>query len=311
MGKVILPPDHADRLERVRLSLDGLSIGDAFCAQFFRPNVYERYFSARTPPPGPWSYTDDTEMGLGIVEVLTRHGCIDQDDLARIFARRYTADIYRGYGPAAHTILQAIHEGTPWREAAKAVFNGTGSMGNGAAMRVTPLGAYFADDLARVQREADLSAEVTHTHAEGRAGAVAIAVAAALAWRWRDEATLEPTRLLRTVLEHTPVGQTREGLEAALALPPDTSIERAVRVLGNGSKVTAPDTVPLTIWLIDRQPRDLPRILWCVLEAGGDIDTIGAMVGGVVALFAPRSIPQAWLAAREPLALEKCEADSV
>ena len=38
-------------------------------------------------------------------------------------------------------------------------------------------------------------------------------------------------------------------------------------------------------------------------EAGGYVDTLGAMVGGVVALHAPRTIPQSWLAAREPLAL--------
>src|SRR5262249_24865105 len=179
--------NHAQRLARALESLDGLSLGDAFCAQFFRGNIYERHFAARTAPAGPWSYTDDTEMALGILEVLARHGGIDQYDLADTFARRYIADMYRGYGPAAHGILQAIHDGTPWKNVSHAAFHGTGSMGNGGAMRVAPLGAYFADDLDRAAREADLSAEVTHAHPEGRAGAVAVAVATALAWRWRDE----------------------------------------------------------------------------------------------------------------------------
>lgn len=301
MSTTPLPPDHADRLDRARRSLDGLSLGDAFCAQFFRGPVYERHFAAQTAPPGPWCYTDDTEMALGIVEVLARHGSIDQYDLASTFAERYVADIYRGYGPAAHGILQGIHDGTPWRNVSYAVFNGTGSLGNGAAMRVAPLGAYFADDLDRVVREADLSAEVTHAHREGRAGAVAIAVAAALAWQWHGRA-VDPRELLTAVIARTPEGPTRQGLEAAAVLG-DASIERAARVLGNGAKVTSPDTVPLAVWLASRHLDDLPGSLWAVLEAGGDVDTLGAMVGGVVALHAPRTIPQSWLAAREPLAL--------
>ena len=37
-------------------------------------------------------YTDDTVMAMGIVEVLDRLGAIDQDTLARVFARRYGAE---------------------------------------------------------------------------------------------------------------------------------------------------------------------------------------------------------------------------
>lgn len=53
----------------------------------------------------------------------------------------------------------------------KRLFYGQGSYGNGAAMRVAPLGAYFADDLALATQQARLSAEVTHAHAEGLIGA--------------------------------------------------------------------------------------------------------------------------------------------
>jgi ADP-ribosylglycohydrolase len=309
MSTPSFPLDHAARLARARQSLDGLSIGDSFCSQFFRGNVYERYFNARTAPPGPWSYTDDTEMAIGIIEVLARNGTIDQYDLASIFARRYVADMYRGYGPAAHGILQSIYTGTPWRNASYAVFNGTGSMGNGAAMRVAPVGAYFADDLDRVVHEADLSGEVTHAHPEGRAGAIAVAVATALAWCWRREPHVDPVAFLRAVLERTPPGPTHEGMETARSLDTSTGIERAARVLGNGAKVTAPDTVPLAVWLAAHHLDDLPTALWAVVEAGGDVDTLGAMVGGVIAMRAPHTIPESWLSAREPLAIQEAILD--
>jgi ADP-ribosylglycohydrolase len=302
-----LPADHVERLARARLSLEGLSFGDAFCSQFFKGRTYDQHFATRSIPPGPWMYTDDTVMALSVYECLARHGAIDQDELARDFATRYAEDIYRGYGPTSHGILRDIHHGTPWRNVSYAVFGGSGSMGNGGAMRVAPIGGYFADDLGRVAREADASAEVTHAHPEGRAGAIAVAVAAARASQMRGHEVARGD-LLRPAIEYTPPGKTRDGLQAALTLSPETEIEDAVLLLGNGSKVTAPDTVPLAVWLAERCAEDLPAGLWAVIEAGGDVDTVGAMVGGVVALHAPRTIPQTWFALREPLALDEGDA---
>nr|HEX4313649.1 ADP-ribosylglycohydrolase family protein [Kofleriaceae bacterium] len=68
---------------------------------------------------------------------------------------------------------------TMWRREAQGLFGGRGSYGNGAAMRASPIGAYFRDDLERVRDEAVRSAEPTHAHADGVAGAVAVAVAVA------------------------------------------------------------------------------------------------------------------------------------
>src|SRR5262249_37743324 len=133
---------------------------------------------ARTIPGPPWRYTDDTEMALSLIEQLDERGAIDQDELAARFARRM--DLSRGYGQGTYEILSAIREGRSWRSVSRSAFRGMGSFGNGAAMRVPPIGAYFADDLERVVHEATRSAEVTHTHPEGIAGAVAVAVAAAV-----------------------------------------------------------------------------------------------------------------------------------
>src|SRR6185436_6053936 len=113
---------------------------------------------------------DDTEMALSIAEVLALFGRIDQDELAQLFARRYRLDPMRGYGATAHTILSEIGYGTPWRKAAASAFGGQGSMGNGGAMRVAPVGAYFADDFDAVVREARASAEVTHANPDAQAG---------------------------------------------------------------------------------------------------------------------------------------------
>jgi ADP-ribosylglycohydrolase len=287
--------DHEARLERARLALDGLSVGDAFGGQFFIPEVARGVLPVRGLPPGSWSYTDDTEQAFAVFEVLQRHGRIDQDDLAAVLARRYMADQYRGYGITAHETLPAIAQGAPWRQVAYAPFDGQGSMGNGSAMRVALVGAYFADDLDRVAAEAGASAEVTHPHPEGVAGAVAVAVAAALACRGQREG------FLAAVLERTPESATRRGLVRATELH-DAEVDYAAYELGNGSRVTAPDTVPFCLWCAARHLDDYAAALWTTVSGYGDVDTTGAIVGGVVVLSAGRdSIPEAWLRARETL----------
>jgi len=60
--------------------------------------------------------------------------------------------------------MRDIMGGAKWRDTAANAFGGQGSMGNGGAMRVAPLGAYFADDLERCATEARASSLVTHTH---------------------------------------------------------------------------------------------------------------------------------------------------
>jgi len=96
MPAASLPMNHDARMERARLARDGLSVGDGFGAGIFIPGRPESLQRPRPLPPAPWRTTDDTEMALGIVEVLERHGHIDQDELARVFERRYWADVNRG-----------------------------------------------------------------------------------------------------------------------------------------------------------------------------------------------------------------------
>jgi ADP-ribosylglycohydrolase len=275
-----------------------LSVGDGFGGRFnFRTE------SSRSLPPPPWYYSDDTVMALSIVEVLERHGRIEQEDLARLFAQCYQADPYRGYGLSVRRVLEGIAGGDPWPASARSIYGGSGSMGNGGAMRVAPLGAYFADDLGEVVEQARASAEVTHAHPEGQAGAIATALAAAWAWRARTRPRPRPgLEMLELVLDHTPDGEVRAGLGRALSLGFDVTVEAAVAALGNGSRITAPDTVPFAVWCAARHIDDYAEALWTTVSAGGDNDTNCAIVGGIVVLANGwQSIPEGWLAAREPL----------
>lgn len=298
------PDDHLDRMDRTMTSLQGLSVGDAFGERFFC-GMPEWAIANRAMPAEPWRYTDDTMMAVSIVEVLQRHGGIDCDDLAARFAARFRAEPGRGYGPTAIRVLEEVGNGVPWQEAAAKPLDGQGSMGNGGAMRVAPVGAYSADDFDAVVDNARASAQVTHAHPDGQAGAIAVAVAAAEAWRLRGSAQSDAgARILAVAIEHTPQGMTREGLVRAMRLPFDADVQAAASVLGNGTMVVSYDTVPFALWCAARHLGNYEEAMWATVSGFGDRDTTCAIVGGIVALAVGRhGIPDAWVKAREPLGL--------
>ena len=111
---------------RAWLSLDGLSVGDAFGERFFTlPELALERISRRELPAAPWTYTDDTEMALSIVEILIERGSIDQDLLAKRFADRMQPD--RHYGPGTEALLAGLKTGREWRRLSKSGHGGIGS----------------------------------------------------------------------------------------------------------------------------------------------------------------------------------------
>lgn len=265
-----------------------------------------RRIEERELPASPWVYTDDTAMALSIYSCLAERGEIDRDRLAELFADEFAREPSRGYGGTARSILWAIHCGAAWETAAGEAFSGMGSLGNGGGMRVAPLGAYFADDVDELIRQARYSAEVTHAHPEGQAGAIAIALAAAWAWNSRDrQGKVDPREMIEFAVSGTPEGDTHSRLWRALDIPFERDPEIVGKMLGNGSEISAPDTVPFAVWCAARHCWNFPDALWATASGGGDVDTTCAMVGGIVVLSAgAESIPVDWLRARGNLPVE-------
>ncbi|MEV6067666.1 ADP-ribosylglycohydrolase family protein [Nocardia sp. NPDC052001] len=282
------------RRERALASLRGVAVGDAFGACFDDP-INHPALRSRVLLPGPWLWTDDTEMACSIFAILDAHDRIDQDALAKSFAEHY--DIYRRYGPGTSRILRRIRQqGESWRELASLARGGSGSWGNGAAMRIAPLGAYFADDPDRVDVEAAASAEVTHAHPDAVSGAIAVAIAAAIVAA-RPE--VRGDDLLAAVAARTPSGPVREGIQHARALRDSAT---AAAELGVGHKTSALDTVPFCLWVVAQHGDSFEQACWTAAAAGGDIDTTCAIIGGVLAARSVSNIPPLhWLSRCEPL----------
>lgn len=289
-------PSPDERLARALASLRGLAVGDALGSQFFVPVNYP-LLGRRALPDGVWQWTDDTEMACSVVAVLAAHQRIDQDALAHSFAKHHDFD--RGYGPAVNRLLRLVREGGDWRELAAALFNGQGSWGNGAAMRIAPLGAWYADDPEQATHQAEISAYPTHQHREAVAGAMAVAGASALA---ADPAgPPRPEALLDAVIALVPRSAVGAGLRRARDMLDYDDPGTVAAVLGSGRRTTAHDTVPFTLWSAARALGDYERAFWTTAQAGGDVDTTCAIVGGIVASGKAGAPPQEWAARTEPL----------
>ncbi|MFG2303816.1 ADP-ribosylglycohydrolase family protein [Actinacidiphila glaucinigra] len=282
---------------RALSSLRGLALGDALGSQFFVPAHYPA-LQGRALPPGTWQWTDDTEMACSVVAVLDSHGSIDQDALAASFAAHHDFD--RGYGPGVNRMLRLIRqEGADWRTLAAEMFNGQGSWGNGAAMRVAPLGAWYAGEPEKAAEQAELSAYTTHQHREAVVGAMAVAAAAALA---ADPAGPgDPADLVTRVVALLPRSAVHAGLRRAVDMLDYDDVATVAAVLGNGRRTSAHDTVPFALWSAARGLGDYEGAFWTTARAGGDVDTTCAIVGGIIAAGAGGEPPRAWQERCEPL----------
>lgn len=127
-----------------------------------------------------------------------------------------------------------------------------GSMANGSAMRVSPIGWAF-DTLKKTQEEAEKSAIISHNHPDGIKGAVATASAIFCAKEGKDAA----------------INSLKEFYNAEFPL------------LGtNPFHVSCERTLPICLGIIEKTNSFEEAIRYAV-AVGGDSDTIAAIVGSI------------------------------
>lgn len=262
--------------DQYRGALVGLALGDALGAPH-EGGPLERLLwrilgSTRA---GLRRFTDDTQMSVDVALSLLSRGAVDQDDLAARFSRSYRWD--RGYGPGTAKILKRVRAGRNWREASRSVHPG-GSLGNGAAMRSPVVGLFFQPRPEELPVAARLVAEVTHAHPLGMEGAVLIAGATAAALECPDGLVLfdRTSRFSASAEFSTRLAQARSWLEADRPVTP-----RQVRsALGMG--ITAPLSCVSALYLAARFLRgSFEELLAFAADAGGDVDTVGAMASAI------------------------------
>jgi len=241
------------------------------------------------------TYTDDTEMMIGILEGIVATGGFDPEYTARRFLANFNPQ--RGYGARIYGFIERLRSGIPWDQA------GTDSFGNGSAMRVAPIGFFFYDDPDYIKEAAGLSSRITHFHPEGVAGAVAqaLAVGRAVAHSLHDR-TIDPPSFVEAIAAIiSPISgafslRLRQ-LRTIAIRGTDNLIDALTQLYDCGVK--AIEAVPPAIgaFLFTGNFKDAVVL---GVSLGGDSDTIGAMAGAIAGgYYGYRQIPSEWLEVME------------
>lgn len=269
----------------------GLALGDAFGAQFegLSGETMRRRFASqpellRHRPPNGLFYTDDTQMAIGVAETLIACGAIEPEELARRFARNY--EPHRGYGRGARLVLEMMIDGGDHQNLAATLFPG-GSYGNGAAMRVAPIGLAFCDGLDAVWEQAAASALPTHVHPLGIEGAQVLATAVALAVR---SDVFDRSAFFAAISQRCKFAEYAGPLRRAARIKDPGDLE----LFGNG--IEAASSVVTAIACFGLTPDSFVDTLTNAVRLGGDTDTIAAMAGAVSgAYLGVGALPQEFL----------------
>jgi poly(ADP-ribose) glycohydrolase ARH3 len=276
----------------------GSAVGDAIGELAFRyPD--ERQLRRQVNSADVLRYTDDTAMAMGVAEaILDGRGELEPENLGRIFARNYAEEPWRGYGPGPPSIFRTVdREGCSYREAAGRLFDGEGSMGNGAAMRVAPVGIFYCGR-PDLRRQAERSAEVTHVHPLGRDGAAVLAAAVGRASVMAPDEGLSAPDFAEQLADKAGSDEFTEKMEMVAHLAEENAgPEAAAGELGTG--VLIHRSVPYAIYSFLSAPHSFERCLMHATLVSGDRDTIGAMAAAVSGAYLGESaVPDHW---RQPL----------
>jgi len=271
-------------------------------------------------PPG--FYSDDTQQALLVIDSLLACRGADADDFARralqaSFPR--TADVplgvHRGYGPGFAQALENLNAGTPAKQA------GVASAGNGAAMRIAPVGIYFAGNNQKIIHAAVEISLVTHRDPRGLSSAAALALAVGEAAcskpPYRADDLLEKLlpnvrqaeQYIKTTLPDQPPQHYHQFSDALAALADliHTSPKHALtQIAENAAKATDSKNITAThpfvlasvvtsFWYFLHHIESIEEAICQAVNSGGDSDTIGAMTGALAgALHGSSAIPSQW-----------------
>ncbi|MHC5021139.1 MAG: ADP-ribosylglycohydrolase family protein [Planctomycetota bacterium] len=307
------------RLQRFEGCLLGLAAGDALGAPLEGLPAYEirtvvpnpRALLTQMPDAGkriPWAhgmgtpttlvYTDDTQMAIALAEALCERPGPVAADYAEHYAAHFTE--WRGYGRGARAILRCIQDGMEWEQASHLGFK-DGSYGNGAAMRIAPLGLRFADaSPAMLDVQAEQSALPTHRHPLGIEGAQLIARATAqAAARGPLDPALSRTDFAAEVFGAIGIATCSAQMRPVMEAARDAAAAGFLAQLPTG--VAAHESVPTAIACYAAHPGDFAAAVGEAVCLGGDCDTIAAMAGGIAgAHYGIDAVPAQWIDWLEP-----------
>ena len=237
-------------------------------------------------------YTDDTALTIAVAESLVEQRDFHYWHMADRFLKHHEQEPWRRYGHTISRVFRLMRHGQLGFGMIDRNLYPEGSFGNGAAMRVAPVGLLYHDDPRMLRDVAYNCAGITHSHELGLEGAALQACAVALAVL-ADPQDIKQTEFLGTLRMFAKPGPYQEKLKTVIRLLElGAEKEEVVARLGTGG--SALESVPTAIYAFLAN-RSFKAALIYAVSLGGDADTIGAMTGAIAgACYGIGGIPSQW-----------------
>lgn len=271
----------------------GSALGDAIGELAFRFPDREQLL-AQVEDSDQLVYTDDTAMAIALAESLIEIGDIEEQPLGDTFYQYYLKEPWRGYGAGPPQVFEIVEEeDISYSEAARRLFDGKGSKGNGAAMRIAPLGILYHNS-EQLYEKAMASARVTHTHPLGIDGAAVQAKAIAQTVDLNYQRPFSPQTFVESLITFARTTELKDKLAMIPELlSTDSSAAEAIESLGKD--ITAHESIPFAHYSFLRHPHTFVETILCSVLNGGDRDTLGAMAGALSGGYlGVEAIPSEW-----------------
>lgn len=220
-----------------------------------------------------WCLTDDTQLTVATCEAIVMSGKVEPERIAEHFARWFKRKKLTGLGGATTKALSELVQGGHWALVGR---KGEMAAGNGAAMRVAPLGFLLDVTSERDRVTVRDVCRITHHNDEAYAGALAVVSAVSLAVYGAWEGT---TPLLERVAKQIPDTRVREQIETIGRAPADTEISSIAKQYGCSGYVV--ESVPLALFAAQSIKRGFRTMVTDVVRCGGDSDTNASIAGQI------------------------------
>jgi ADP-ribosylglycohydrolase len=285
---------RADLTDRALGCVLGGAVGDALGAPFeglwsrcvpAAPALLAGFAEYEGFPRG--QYTDDTQLTVATLRSVVRLGRLGPGDVARSIARLWRSQAVVGPGGACTAAADRLLAGGHWSECGAPV----GQAGNGTAMRTAALGLYFLPRPGDLPGAVAEVSRITHQDPRSIAGGVAVASAARLLAAQPGVEAEPPCRAVAADMRpfHPEFAELVAGLPARLAEGAAAALEYVAWSGGDAREfeevIITPYVVPTVLaalWAVMRFPASWPEAVAAAIGLGGDVDTLGAIVGGLM-----------------------------
>lgn len=283
-------------------TLSGKEIAEKYgrITNYIRPDGH-KWFNGKEA--GTW--TDDTQLSLVVAESLIAKRGIDLDDLAaRHVAELATARNF-GWGSSTRESVERLASGIHWSQSGKSDKPNRG-FGNGVAMKVAPIGAWLAsfadkekllpEDLLNIDRLALMTHYTDMAVASAYVHIITIYPCLNLAEPRKDLLILleEPERKLEFGKYSPEIKDKLADRFELINTMYDSGTLSAMtaqdisKIFGGGTSYVY-NSLPLSNAFFQRSPHSIES-LFDTVNAGGDTDTNGSIVGSLLGALNGTSI---------------------